>query len=152
RYKRGGGMATGLVFRKPPKGTQPDYLHPPYASTQKRAPTRPLVLLPQTLTELTGPVFGYDAVGEGDNDLTSQHAGAPLGERIIVGGRVLDEGGRPVPNALVEIGQCSAAACDRPQLDTPGSSLIPNLTGGAPTLSVAECRSCFTTLRPCSYP
>ena len=79
-----------------PKGTQPDYLYQPYASTQKRAPTRPLVLLPHTLSEMTGPVFGFDAVAEGENDLTTRHDAAPLGERIIVGGQVLDEGGHPL--------------------------------------------------------
>lgn len=145
-------MATGLVYRKPPKGTQPDYLYPPYASTQKRAPTRPLVLLPHTLTELTGPVFGYDAIGEGDNDLTSQHAGAPLGERIIVGGRVLDEGGRPVPNALVEIWQCNAAGRYRHQNDTHDAPLDPNFTGCGRTMTDAEGRYSFTTIRPGAYP
>src|SRR5688572_4434192 len=65
-------MADGTIFRRPPKGTQPEYLHPPYASTQKRAPTRPLVLLPHTLSELSGPVFGDEVVKEGENDLTRQ--------------------------------------------------------------------------------
>src|SRR5882672_12908762 len=90
-------------YRRPIHGTQPEYLYPPYVSTQKRAPTRPLVLLSHTLSEETGPVFGYDEFGTDDADLTRQHTGAPLGERIRVGGRVRDEHGRPVPQARIEL-------------------------------------------------
>ena len=83
-------------YRRPHPGTQPDYDYPPYASTGKRHPTQPLVLPPQTLSELTGPIFGSDEIKPTDNDLTRQHAGAPVGERISVSGRVLDGNGRPV--------------------------------------------------------
>ena len=83
-------MSEIIGYRRPAPGTQPDYLFPPYASTVKRAPTKPLVRLPHTQTELTGPVFGYDEVKRGDHDLTQQHTGDPIGERIIVSGRVLD--------------------------------------------------------------
>src|SRR2546426_1750427 len=65
-------------------GTQPEYSYPPYASTQKRCPTQPLVVAPQTLSELTGPVFGYGDIKPTDNDLTRQHRGEPIGERIVV--------------------------------------------------------------------
>ena len=65
----------------------------------------------QTLSELTGPVYGHETVRENDHDLTTQHTGEPLGERIIVHGHVLDEDGRGVPNALVELWQ--ANACGR---------------------------------------
>src|SRR6266540_3349866 len=91
-------------------------VHPPrpfadYRSTVKRSPSRPLIIMPHTLSELTGPVYGHESVRDGDNDLTRQHEGEPLGERIIVHGRVLDEDGRGVPNTLVEIWQ--ANACGR---------------------------------------
>jgi protocatechuate 3,4-dioxygenase, beta subunit len=78
---------------------QPPYLYPPYRSTIKRAPLKPLLSRPQTLSELTGPVYAYDAIQALDNDLTrnAQKNGEALGERIIVVGRVLDEGGRAVP-------------------------------------------------------
>ena len=102
-------MSEIIAYRRPFPGTQPDYLFPKYASTVKRAPTRPLVIMPQTLTELTGPVFGYDEVKPTDNDLTKQHAGDPIGERIVLSGRVLDENGRPVPHTLVEIWQANSA-------------------------------------------
>lgn len=145
-------MAEVAGFRRPPKGTQPEYLHPPYASTRKRAPTQPLVLLPHTLSELTGPVFGHDAVKEGDNDLTRQHEGAPLGERIVVGGRVLDEGGRPVRNALVELWQCNAAGRYRHRNDAHDAPLDPNFTGCGRTLTDAEGRYKFITIKPAAYP
>ncbi len=95
------------VFDRVPPGTQPAYLHPPYRSSMKRAPTQPLILLPNTLSERTGPVFGQSAVAPTDSDLTAQHAGAPLGERIVVSGRGLDEGGRPV-SAQKRSARCSA--------------------------------------------
>src|SRR5712692_686522 len=97
------------VFERIKAGTQPEYLHPAYRSSEKRAPTRPLILLPYTLSERTGPVFGRELVRPTDSDLTAQHAGAPLGERIVVTGRVLDEGGKPVRGALIEVWQANAA-------------------------------------------
>src|ERR1700723_4113932 len=96
-------------YRKFAAGTQPEYLHPAFVSSGKRAPTKPLILLPHTKTETTGPVFGHSLVTAADSDLTAQHSGEPLGERIIVSGRVLDEDGRGVPESLVEIWQANAA-------------------------------------------
>ena len=145
-------MADVAAYRRPQKGTQPDYLYPPYASTQKRAPTRPLVLLPHTLSETTGPVFGYDAVADGDNDLTRQHDGAPLGERIIVGGQVLDEGGRPVPRALIELWQCNSAGRYRHKNDGHDAPLDPNFTGCGRAITDAEGRYSFVTIKPGAYP
>src|SRR5690349_3556863 len=78
--------------------SQPSSLYEPYLATVRRAPRKPLILIPHTLSEITGPVFGHEAVAEADNHLTRQHAGEPLGERIIVSGRVLDDHGRPVPH------------------------------------------------------
>jgi 3-oxoadipate enol-lactonase len=96
-------------YRRARPGTQPEHLHPPYASSLKRAPGRPLVALPHTLSEVTGPLFGPEVAGASACDLTRQHAGEPLGERIVVSGRVLDEDGRPARGTLVEIWQANAA-------------------------------------------
>src|SRR5687767_16032969 len=90
-------------------GTQPPLLYPAYKSTALRAPLRPLIQLPRNFTDLAAPLFGYLPIGDGDNDLTRQHSGEPLGERIVVAGRVVDEDGRPVPDTLVELWQCNAA-------------------------------------------
>ena len=78
-------------FRRPPPGAQPGHLHSPYVSSIKRAPAKPLAAIPQTISEITGPIFGSDHVDIKAFDLTKQHSSEPLGERIIVSGRVLDE-------------------------------------------------------------
>ncbi|MGB8599985.1 MAG: protocatechuate 3,4-dioxygenase subunit beta, partial [Burkholderiales bacterium] len=81
-------MALIEIYKRAASGTQPDYLYAPYASTQKRSPSKPLIILPHTLSEVTGPVFGHDRVGNNDHNLLIQHDGAPIGERITVSGRV----------------------------------------------------------------
>ena len=145
-------MADFAGYRRPPHGTQPEYLHPPYASTLKRAPTKPLVLLPHTLSEVTGPVFGYAEVGADEADLTRQHPSAPLGERIIVGGQVLDENGRPVPQALIELWQCNAAGRYRHRNDVHDAPLDPNFSGCGRALTDKEGRYRFVTIKPGAYP
>ena len=145
-------MADVAGYRRPPRGTQPEYLHPPYASTRKRAPTQPLVLLPHTLSEVTGPLFGDDHVRVEDGDLTRQHGGEPLGERIIVGGQVLDENGRPVPQTLVEIWQCNAAGRYRHKNDAHDAPLDPNFSGAGRVLTDKDGRYGFVTIKPGAYP
>ncbi|RAI36053.1 protocatechuate 3,4-dioxygenase subunit beta [Rhodoplanes serenus] len=130
----------------------PPRLSPGYRSTPKRSPTKPLILMRHTLTELTGPVYGQDAVQPGDEDLTRQHAGEPLGERIIVHGRVLDEDGRPVPDALVEIWQANACGRYIHVVDRHPAPLDPNFTGAGRAKTDAEGRYRFVTIRPGAYP
>ncbi|MGI8896118.1 MAG: protocatechuate 3,4-dioxygenase subunit beta, partial [Casimicrobiaceae bacterium] len=139
-------------YRRPFFGTQPDYLYPPYRSTVKRAPTRPLVLIPQTLSEITGPVFGDDTVGANDFDLTGRHDGDPLGERIIVSGRVLDDGGKAVPHALIELWQANASGRYRHDVDSHDAPLDPNFTGCGRTLTDAQGHYRFVTIKPGAYP
>src|SRR5438270_11756242 len=136
------------TYRRFRPGTQPDYDYPPYASTAKRHPTRPLVRPPQTLSEVTGPMFGFDDVKTTDSDLTWQHRGEPLGERIIVSGRVLDENGRPVPRTLVEIWQANAAGRYPHPTDNHDAPLDPNFSGAGRTLTDAQGRYRFLTIRP----
>ena len=133
---------------------QPPYLHPPYGSTVKRAPQEPLVPLPQTLSELTGPVYGDDILRPLDNDLTRNAVknGAPIGERIIVVGRVLDEDGRPIPNALLEIWQANACGRYIHQLDQHDAPLDPNFTGAGRVLTDSQGAYRFTTIKPGAYP
>jgi len=139
-------------YRRPHFATQPAYLYPGYRSTVKRAPTRPLVFLPHTLSEVTGPVFGYDDVKPTDGDLTRQHDGEPIGERIVVSGRVLDENSRPVAHALVEMWQANAAGRYRHATDDHDAPLDPNFTGGGRVLTDAEGRYRFVTVKPGAYP
>lgn len=132
--------------------TQPAYHFPPYVSSIARSPRMPLVLLPETLTERTGPAFGHGLIHESDNDLTAQHAGDPLGERIFVHGRVLDEDGRPVARALVEVWQANAAGRYRHKVDTHDAPLDPNFAGAGRTLTNDDGYYCFKTIKPGPYP
>src|SRR6266436_10378387 len=122
-------MAKLPVFAKVIAGTQPQYLHPAYRSSVKRAPTQPLIILPHTLSERTGPVFGQSCISANDHDLTAQHAGPPLGERIVVTGRLLDEGGRPVRGALIEVWQANAAGRYLHRMDQHNAPTDPNFSG-----------------------
>jgi protocatechuate 3,4-dioxygenase beta subunit len=139
-------------YRRPPKGTQPEYLHPAYVSTRKRAPTRPLVLLPHTLSEVTGPLFGHEQVRAEEGDLTRQHEGAPLGERIIVAGRVLEDNGRAVPETLIEIWQCNAAGRYRHKKDAHDAPLDPNFSGAGRAMTDRDGNYRFVTIKPGAYP
>lgn len=139
-------------YRRPFPNTQPDYLFPQYASTVKRAPSQPLVALPQSLTEVTGPVFGPGDLKPSDSDLTRQHSGEPIGERIIVTGRVLDENGRPVPHTLVEVWQANAAGRYPHRVDQHDAPTDPNFTGCGRTLTGADGSYRFVTIRPGEYP
>ena len=139
-------------YRRPAPGTQPKHLHPPYASSVKRAPSKPLVYMPHTLTELTGPSFGKETIEAKASDLTRQHAGEPLGERIIVSGRVLEENGRPVAHTLIEVWQANAAGRYLHKADQHDAPLDPNFTGCGHTLTDGEGRYRFVTIRPGAYP
>src|SRR5437899_12179044 len=139
-------------YGRAPAGTQPSYSYPQYVSTCRRSPKQPPILLPHTLSELTGPVFGHGDIGENDNDLTHQHGGEALGERIIVSGRVLDEEGHAIPGALVEVWQTNAAGRYRHRVDQHGAPLDPNFTGCGRVLTDREGRYRFVTIKPGAYP
>jgi len=139
-------------YRRPDPNTQPPYLYPAYRSTTRRAPTKPLIVLPHTLSEITGPVYGHEDVGELDDDLTRQHHGEPLGERIIVSGQVLDEDGHPVRHSLVEIWQANAAGRYAHTNDNHAAPLDPNFTGAGRTLTDADGWYRFVTIKPGAYP
>jgi protocatechuate 3,4-dioxygenase beta subunit len=132
----------------------PPYIHPGYKSTPLRGPTKPLIPLKQTLSELTGPVYGHDSVGALDADLTksARRNGEPLGERIIVTGRVLDEDGRPQPNTLIEIWQANAAGRYVHKVDQHDAPLDPNFFGGGRCVTDSEGRYRFYTIKPGAYP
>jgi protocatechuate 3,4-dioxygenase, beta subunit len=143
---------TDMSGRSDSAGSQPPLLHPPYRSTIRRAPSRPLIRLPPALSDLNVPVYGCRPIGETDNDLTRQHAGEPNGQRIIVAGRVIDEDDRPVPDALVEIWQANAAGRYHHAKDEHPAPLDPNFTGAGRTVTDAEGRYQFTSIKPGAYP
>jgi len=139
-------------YVRSPKDSQPLSLYEPYRATIKRAPLKPLIVLPHTLSEITGPIFGHEKVGENDHDLTSQHAGEPVGERIIVSGRVLDSNRRPVSNALIEIWQANSAGRYRHVKDQHPAPLDPNFSGAGRTLTDEHGVYRFITIKPGAYP
>jgi protocatechuate 3,4-dioxygenase beta subunit len=136
----------------PSLGPEVQIDYPGYRSTRLRAPDRPLVTLPEELHRLDGPVFGESAIDDGDSDLTRQHDGEPLGERIVATGRVLDTDGRPIRNALVEVWQANAAGRYRHEVDRHPAPLDPNFSGAGRTLTDAEGCYRFVTIKPGAYP
>jgi protocatechuate 3,4-dioxygenase, beta subunit len=138
-------------YRREP-GVHPPQASPGYRSTTLRAPSQPLIVLPHSLTEITGPVFGNDRLQPHDDDLTKQHAGEPIGQRLIVHGRVLDGDGRAIPETLVEVWQANAGGRYRHVVDNWPSPLDPNFNGYGRVLTDSEGRYRFTTIRPGIYP
>jgi protocatechuate 3,4-dioxygenase beta subunit len=130
----------------------PPYLFPAYGSTVLRAPARPLVRLPASRTELTAPVYGHSCVEPGEADLTTRHSGEPLGERIVVTGRVLDSAGRPVRDTLVEVWQANAAGRYPHAADQHPAPLDPHFTGAGRCLTDEDGRYRFVTVKPGAYP
>ncbi|MFE9748603.1 protocatechuate 3,4-dioxygenase subunit beta [Saccharothrix saharensis] len=137
---------------RPDTPSHPPVSFPEYRSNVLRAPHRPLVLLPQRLGEITGPLLGEGRVGPHDHDLTLGHDGEPQGQRIIVSGRVLDGDGRPVAGTLLEVWQANAGGRYRHDLDRHPAPLDPNFTGVGRTITDAEGRYSFTTIQPGAYP
>jgi protocatechuate 3,4-dioxygenase beta subunit len=139
-------------FRRPPAGIHPPLDSPDYRATALRHPREPLVIVPQTLSELSGPVYGLHAAGPADHDLTRQHSGAPLGERIIIEGRVVDEDGRAIPHTLVEVWQANAAGRYAHKGDQHAAPLDPNFSGAGRSVTDAEGAFRFITIKPGAYP
>jgi len=131
----------------------PSSYFPDYRSTVLRSPQQPLVQIPQTLSEVTGPTDRWDRLmGTALADLTTQHKGTPLGQRIIVTGRVLDETGRPVPNTVLEVWQANAAGRYIHIKDQWDAPIDPNFTGAGRVITDEQGRYRFITIRPGAYP
>jgi len=149
--------------RKPETGSffQRDLLwHPPayapgYKTTVLRSPKYAYLSLDNTISEITGPVFGHSMLGELDNDLILNFAKpgeSAIGERIIVHGRVLDERGIGVGGALLEFWQANAGGRYRHQRETYMAPLDPNFGGCGRTITDEDGHYTFRTIRPGAYP
>jgi protocatechuate 3,4-dioxygenase, beta subunit len=144
---------TPTSYLREPEDTHPPLDYPPYRSTALRHPKQPLVYLPHTITEITGPQLGPARVlGESDSDLTVQGQGMPIGERITVSGRVLDTEGKPLGDTLVEIWQANAAGRYRHVHDRWAAELDQNFSGAGRTVTDSDGRYSFTTIKPGPYP
>jgi protocatechuate 3,4-dioxygenase beta subunit len=146
-------MTTGEFFQRD-RTLHPPALTPNYKTSVKRSPQNALLSLQNSMSEITGPVFGPDDLGPLDNDLILNyaHGGEPVGERIVVHGRVLDENGRAVPNTLVEFWQANAGGRYRHRQDSYLAPIDPNFGGCGRALTDAEGYSFFRTVKPGAYP
>jgi protocatechuate 3,4-dioxygenase beta subunit len=133
---------------------QPSYLFPEYKSTILRAPTKPLVVPKKSFQERTGPLFEDFNVGALDHDLTknSIRNGEPIGERIVVHGKVTNEKGRPIPNTLLEIWQANSAGRYVHKIDQHNAPLDPNFLGTGRCITDTEGNYKFYTIKPGAYP
>jgi protocatechuate 3,4-dioxygenase beta subunit len=132
-------------------------VHPPndfpdYGSSRLRAPKQPLRVLTGRLAELSAPLLAGETIGPLDHDLTRQHDGEPLGERISITGRVLDEDGNAVAGALVEVWQANAAGRYAHLSDQHPAPLDPNFSGAGRCLTGADGGYRFVTIKPGAYP
>jgi protocatechuate 3,4-dioxygenase, beta subunit len=126
--------------------------HAAYKSTALRTPKQPLIAVAQSAAELSGPRFDAGVLTPHSDDLTKQCAGEPLGERIVVTGRVLDAFGQPLAGTLVEIWQCNAAGRYKHEVDQHPAPLDPYFLGNGRVLTDAQGRYRFTTIKPGAYP
>jgi protocatechuate 3,4-dioxygenase beta subunit len=133
---------------------QPSRLYADYKSTILRAPSKPLIILKKVLTENTGPVFKDFDFGILDNDLTKNSIknGEPIGERIVVHGKVMNEKGQPMPHTLIEIWQANAAGRYVHKVDQHDAPLDPNFLGTGRCMTDSEGNYKFYTIKPGAYP
>ncbi len=144
---------TDVIAYSPEEAGLSPSLHPDYRSTVDRSPRQPLITIPPTLTETTGPsAWDRLMVGPSGIDLTTQHVGVPQGQRIIVSGRVLDDRARPVANTVIEIWQANAAGRYVHSADNWDAPLDPNFTGAGRVVTDDEGRYSYVTIRPGAYP
>lgn len=133
----------------------PPALTPDYKTSVSRSPRYPLISLENSASEATGPAFGHGDIDRIDRDLLSNYAKpgeSPIGERIILHGRVLDENARPLPDTLVEIWQANAGGRYRHKKDTYLAPIDPNFGGCGRTLTDEHGYYFFRTVKPGAYP
>ena len=137
------------------RGIHPPAYAPDYRSSRVRSPRQSLIRLENTVSEITGPVFGHGDIDPGDSDLLHNYAKddqSAIGERIILHGHVLDENARPVANTLVEVWQANAGGRYRHRNDTYFAPIDPNFGGCGRVLTDANGYFSFHTVKPGAYP
>ena len=143
-----------MTFRPRDWAGSPAFLDAGYCSTEFRGPKQPLIALPQGVGETSGPAFGRQWVTPRNADLTrnGRSNGEPVGERIVVTGRVVDEDGHPLPATLIEIWQANAAGRYAHQADAHDAPLDPNFEGVGRVLTDDRGWYKFQTIKPGAYP
>lgn len=130
--------------------TQPSLHTQNYFRTTLTAPKEKLIPLPRTLTETSGPRFGAADLNGVGVDLTVNNT--IVGSRMIVEGRVLDEDGRPVRNAMVEMWQANAAGKYPHEVDSRPAPIEKSFIGAGRMLTDDDGKYRFTTIKPGAYP
>ena len=145
----------GSYFQRD-RGWHPPAYFPDYKTSVKRSPQAAPISMPNTASELTGPVFGHQMLGKLDNDLIRNFAPGntedAVGPRIVVYGQVLDEAGRPQPNTLVEVWQANASGRYRHAKEGYIGALDPNFGGCGRCVTDDEGWYEFRTIQPGPYP
>jgi len=143
-----------LIYNQFDMELQPPYKAPDYKSTILRSPSKPLIITKKNLSELSGPVFKDFKLGILDHDLTKNAIkyGDPIGERIVVSGKVTNELGQPIPNTLIEIWQANAAGKYIHKVDQHDAPLDPNFLGAGRCMTDANGNYKFYTIKPGAYP
>ena len=141
-------------FLQRDRGVHPPAFAPAYKTSVLRSPQKTLIALQNSLSEITGPIFGADELGPLDHDLIMNYAkdGLPIGERIVVHGWVYDQFGRGVPNALVEVWQANAGGRYRHRKDTYIAPIDPNFGGCGRVLTDRDGHYHYRTIKPGPYP
>lgn len=145
---------TGAFFQRDRQWHPPAYA-PDYKTSIVRSPQRALLSFDNTLSEITGPVFGHSILGELDNDLIHNFAKpgeSAIGQRIIVHGRVIDERGKGVAGALLEFWQANAGGRYRHKREGYIAALDPNFGGCGRTITDEDGYYRFRTVKPGAYP
>jgi protocatechuate 3,4-dioxygenase beta subunit len=148
-------MTTDGTFFSRDRAWHPPAYSPDYKTSVVRSPSKALISFPPTLSEQTGPVFGHNTLGSLDDDLIHNFAAegqSAIGPRIIVHGRLLDETGRGVPGALIELWQANAGGRYRHKKEGYIAPLDPNFAGVGRTISREDGSYCFRTIMPGPYP
>ena len=141
-----------MKFDPIPSGVYPTLVYPPYGSTVKRGPKQPPVRVKAPTATERLPAFNPALVKPIDADLTAQGRAAPLGEKIVLSGRVVDEDGKPVRRSLVEVWQCNSAGRYFHSRDQHDAPLDPNFYGFGKFYTDDDGRYRFVTIKPGPYP
>lgn len=145
-------MATPIRYAREDVSAHPTPAPTAYASTLKRVPRQAPIRLEHTLSEVTGPQFGPEAVSAADADLSRWNGGEALGERIVVTGRVLDENAQPIPGTLIDLWQANAAGRYLHEIDQHNAPLDPHFSGFGRVMTDEQGQYRFLTVKPGAYP
>jgi protocatechuate 3,4-dioxygenase beta subunit len=134
------------------RALDPPYLYPEYGSTRLRAPKEKLLEVPASVFDVPGPLVPPGFVRDADNDLTVHGRSAPLGEKMVLVGRLLDADGKPIRRSLVEIWQANASGRYAHPGDHHEAPLDPNFVGIGRTFTDEDGGYRFVTIKPGAYP